>query len=132
MKAGDKVILKRFESVDALSWFSSLNDYVGKEVVVDYVDSDGTFQFDEMWWLQSACEPCSEPVKNERYFLFAYIYQGGQGSLTATNSDGKMPSYEYINQQVKVANRLSCDIGITNIYEFNSKEDYQQFNKKSE
>jgi hypothetical protein len=129
MKVGDKVILKDFESIKGvITFFSFLKEEVGNEVVVEEVKADCFKWNNGYWWHKSGVEP----VKNERYFLFAYVYQGGGGSLTATNHVGEMPSYEYINSQVKVVNKLSCNIAITNIYEFKSKEDYEQFNRKGE
>ena len=132
MKIGDKVILKEYEGNSEFSWKNSDSQFVGKEALIIGVDnSDNSFEFIccgfRDWWLQSAVE-----IKpKERYFLFAYIYNGGSGSLTATNHKGEMPNYEYINSQVKIANRTSHDIGIVNIFEFKSKEDYEQFNYKN-
>jgi hypothetical protein len=128
MKVGDKVVLRKFKTNPLLHFWPQLEDYVGKEVVVNEVsDSDGTFVFDDIWWLQSACEPCSEPVKTKRCFLVTYLSQTDNGSLTIISGSGKMPSHKEMQKQICELLKKEIKIGITNIFEFKSEQDFLDF-----
>ena len=56
MKVGDKVILKKFEDNNVISFI--MEDEIGKEVeVIEVDDSDNTFLYrDGYWWMQNGCE----------------------------------------------------------------------------
>lgn len=122
MKIGDKVILRKFEDNPVITWVDSLSYNIGREVTVDYIDTDGTFQFNQIgWWLQSACEV----VKNERYLFFSYISDGTVGDLHL-KTNGDFPKHKDIREWLKKEYGLENPI-ITNIFEFKSEQDFLDF-----
>lgn len=150
MKIGDKVILRKFEDSESLSWFDAFYSNVGKVVKVEVIDEeDKTFMFKGCWWLNSACdvvissdtiqeskedlcidvsayESCSETVKNERYFFFTYVSGNKTGNIWMKNTEGKFPSNSFIVEYLKKKHTLDTVI-ITNIFEFKSEQDFLDF-----
>jgi len=129
MKTGDRVKLKGFKSNEFIEFTTMMSRGVGLQVVVKSVNnSDGTFSIgtengEDIWWLQSACEP----VKTKRYFLVAYTSEEDEGSFTIISSSGKMPSYKEMQKQVCESLKKDIKIAITNIFEFESEQDFLDF-----
>lgn len=128
MKSGDRVILKEFKSNSLVLFTPMMSRVVGVEAMVKSVyEDDGTFSINldgknELYWLQSACEP----VKNERYFLFAYVSNGNTGNTWLKSENGKVPSHKSLVKTIK--EKLSTkNAAVTNIFEFKSEQDYLDF-----
>ena len=61
----------------------------------------------------------------ERYYLISYVYAGGSGSIWF-NYKG-FPSHTWIKKTIVKTFAISKPPAIVNIYEFNNKQDYQDF-----
>ena len=67
-------------------------------------------------------------IDNQRYFLFTYSAgDGSVGNFALANDE--FPSNENVKRFIQKHANLNCKIAITNIYEFQSKEDYDNFYK---
>jgi len=129
MKIGDKVFLKKFSSNDSLAYVSRFDKIIGEKVTVAEIDEDdGTFYVSEFdcWWLISACGNYSEPVKNERYFLFTYVSGNNTGNIWLKNEIGKVPSNKFLKEHSRKTHGLD-NLVITNVFEFKSEQDFLDF-----
>lgn len=128
MKTGDRVVLKEFNSNSIDLFTPMMGRCIGAQVVVKAVNnSDGTFSIgsesgEDVYWLQSACEP----VQGNRYFMISYrANTGGIGNCFAIRYGGKFPKESEIESAVKKDHNI--DITITNIFEFKSEQDFLDF-----
>lgn len=60
--------------------------------------------------------------KKTRYFYISYAYANGVGSMHSVKGDGKFPSLKSIKKTSS-----ETTLVVTNIFEFKSKSDYQDF-----